>query len=127
MQACRKLIPLKVSVHYRARRSGCGEPNDGRGSDDLIRNADLASTRRKVGARLSAFFQATCCRPLSNRVLEEDLRDALEKGEIHVFYQPIVNPRNNLTTGLKRSCVGTIQNVEQFLLLCSYRSLKKRI
>ena len=35
------------------------------------------------------------------RVLEEDLRDALERGEIHVYYQPIVNTKDNVTTGVE--------------------------
>ncbi len=78
-------------------------PDDGLGSDDLIRNADLALYSAKGSGRgCVRFFSSDLLQEAEDkRVLEEDLRDALEKGEIHVFYQPIVNARNNLTTGVE--------------------------
>lgn len=78
-------------------------PIDGRGSDDLIRNADLALYAAKGSGRgCISFFSSDLLQAAEDkRVLEEDLRDALEKGEIHVFYQPVVNCKNNLTTGVE--------------------------
>ena len=78
-------------------------PIDGRGSDNLIRNADLALYAAKGSGRgCVSFFSSDLLQAAEDkRVLEEDLRDALAKGEIHVFYQPIVNARNNLTTGVE--------------------------
>ena len=78
-------------------------PVDGRASDELIRNADLALYAAKgCGRGCVSFFSSELLQVAEDkRVLEEDLRDALEKGEIHVFYQPIVNARNNLTTGVE--------------------------
>jgi diguanylate cyclase (GGDEF)-like protein len=78
-------------------------PIDGRNSDDLIRNADLALYAAKGSGRgCVSFFSSDLLQAAEDkRVLEEDLRDALEKGEIHVFYQPIVNARNNVTTGVE--------------------------
>ena len=78
-------------------------PTDGRDSDDLIRNADLALYAAKGSGRgCVSFFSSDLLKAAEDkRVLEEDLRDALAKGEIHVFYQPIVNARTNLTTGVE--------------------------
>jgi diguanylate cyclase (GGDEF)-like protein len=78
-------------------------PIDGRGSDDLIRNADLALYAAKGSGRgCISFFSSDLLQAAEDkRVLEEDLRDALERGEIHVFYQPVVNCKNNLTTGVE--------------------------
>jgi diguanylate cyclase (GGDEF)-like protein len=78
-------------------------PIDGRGSDDLIRNADLALYAAKGSGRgCVSFFSSDLLQAAEDkRVLEEDLRDALEKGEIDVFYQPFVNAKNNLTTGVE--------------------------
>ena len=78
-------------------------PTDGRESDVLIRNADLALYAAKASGRGRVnFFSSDLLQAAEDkRVLEEDLRDALEKGEIHVFYQPVVNARTNLTTGVE--------------------------
>ena len=78
-------------------------PTDGRNSDDLIRNADLALYAAKGNGRGCVhFFSSDLLQAAEDkRVLEEDLRDALENGQIHVFYQPIVNAQTNLTTGVE--------------------------
>jgi len=61
-------------------------------ADSLIRNADLALYAAKAAGRgKHCFYEAAMHSEASDRsVLENDLRQALERGELHVAYQPIV-------------------------------------
>jgi diguanylate cyclase (GGDEF)-like protein len=62
------------------------------GSDDLLRNADLAMYRAKrLGkARVQTFEPGMHAAVLERLELEVDLQHALDRGEIAVHYQPIV-------------------------------------
>ena len=78
-------------------------PFDGQSSDDLVRNADLALYAAKGNGRgRFAFYSSDLHRAAEDRrVLEEDLRDALARGEIALAYQPVVNTRTNMVTGVE--------------------------
>lgn len=61
-------------------------------ADSLIRNADLALYAAKAAGRgKHCFYEAAMHSDLSDRqVLENDLRQAIERGELWVAYQPII-------------------------------------
>jgi diguanylate cyclase (GGDEF)-like protein len=78
-------------------------PSDGSASEELIRNVDLALYAAKAGGRgrFRFFSSDLLAAATDRRLLEEDLRDALAKGEIDLLYQPIVNARTNCVTGVE--------------------------
>ncbi len=66
-------------------------PEDGDNPDQLLKNADLALYRAKADGRSTyRFFEAGMdARAQARRVLELDLRLALQRDEFEVHYQPI--------------------------------------
>jgi len=78
-------------------------PDDGSASEELIRNVDLALYAAKAGGRgRFRFFSSELLQAATDRrLLEEDLRDALAKGELDLLYQPVVNARTNCATGVE--------------------------
>ena len=61
-------------------------------ADDILRDADIAMYRAKENgkARYELFDQGMHARAVSRLQLESDLRQAIEKKEFAVYYQPIV-------------------------------------
>jgi diguanylate cyclase (GGDEF)-like protein/PAS domain S-box-containing protein len=88
-------IAVRVSIGI-----AVGQPPD-EGSGDLMRNADLAMYAAKQGGK--AHFRLF--RPgMQDEALERlstiaELRRALDRNELEVFYQPIVNARTRAPTG----------------------------
>lgn len=78
-------------------------PYDGKTSEELIRNADLALYAAKGGGRgRFRFFTSEFLRAAEDkRILEEDLRDAVLKGEMAMHYQPVVCTKTNCVTGVE--------------------------
>jgi diguanylate cyclase (GGDEF)-like protein/PAS domain S-box-containing protein len=78
-------------------------PSDGNTSEELIRNVDLALYAAKTGGRgRFRFFSNDLLRAATDRrALEEDLRDALARGEMDLLYQPIVNAGSHCVTGVE--------------------------
>ncbi len=70
--------------------------------DHLLRDADTAMYRAKVRSSRHAVFDASMHeRAVANLRLENELRRALERGEMRVHYQPIVDLRHGRTMGVE--------------------------
>ena len=71
-------------------------PDDGRDAETLIRNSDAAMYHAKETGRCNyQFFTDQMNLAASRRLaLENDLRSALKKGELAVFYQPISDAKD---------------------------------
>jgi diguanylate cyclase len=70
---------------------------------DILRYADMALYRAKnEGRNRACIYDAAMDADLSNRkMLEGALRQAIENDELHVLYQPIVNPSGNRLVGVE--------------------------
>ena len=68
-------------------------PEDGSTSEELVRNADLALYAAKAAGRgIHCFYQPGMHSAAEERrKLDEDMRDALLRGEFRLVYQPIVS------------------------------------
>jgi diguanylate cyclase (GGDEF)-like protein/PAS domain S-box-containing protein len=71
--------------------------------EDVLRDADAAMYRAKARgkARFEVFNVSMHTNALSMLQLETDLRHALERGEIHPYFQPIVDLRSGKITGFE--------------------------
>jgi diguanylate cyclase (GGDEF)-like protein/PAS domain S-box-containing protein len=76
-------------------------PADGTSSDQILQNADLAMYEAKSsGRRTYRFFEAGMEKKAKERrLLEVDLRTAIEAEQIEVYYQPIVDLRHDEIVG----------------------------
>ena len=68
-------------------------PDDGVDADALMQNADLALYHAKVnGRKQSCFYDKSMSRNLARRrEIEAELRAAIQKDELSIFFQPIVD------------------------------------
>jgi diguanylate cyclase (GGDEF)-like protein len=76
-------------------------PQHGVDLDQILQNADLAMYSAKAdGRRTYRFFEPEMDRQVKERrILEMDLRQAVNGGEFEVQYQPIVDLRSNQISG----------------------------
>ncbi|MCA1661015.1 MAG: EAL domain-containing protein [Novosphingobium sp.] len=96
--------PIRIDGDRLEIRSSMGiamMPDDGSDLDSLMQGADLALYHSKVkGRNQFSFFDPSMTRDLvRRREIESELRQALQKEELSIFYQPIVD----LATGQIRS------------------------
>jgi predicted signal transduction protein with EAL and GGDEF domain len=78
-------------------------PSDGANPDDLVVAADLALYAAKEHNRDSyKFYQNSMTKELiDRRQIEVDLREAIERRELELYYQPVVNLQDNSVTGFE--------------------------
>ena len=89
-------VPYLIDSHHIVVGASIGvtiAPTDGLDVDQLLKNADMALYRAKSQGRgtFSFFEQEMDIRLQARRLLENDLRGALEAGEFEVYYQPLFN------------------------------------
>jgi diguanylate cyclase (GGDEF)-like protein/PAS domain S-box-containing protein len=74
----------------------------GANSETLMRRADIAMYRAKEDGNSFRFFEDRMDAELSElRGLEKDLRHAVERGELELFYQPIADAKTCRLTGFE--------------------------
>jgi diguanylate cyclase (GGDEF)-like protein len=98
--------PMKVDGHELSVTCSAGisvHPQDGAGVETLLKNADAAMYRAKAQGRNNfQFFTSEMNRVVTERLmLEHSLRRALERKELLLHYQPMVN--------LKTGAIGTVE------------------
>ncbi len=78
-------------------------PDDGKDSDSLLKNADSAMYYAKEHGKnnYQYYMQSMNDRALENLTLENDLRKALEKDELLLYYQPQVDIVNGKVIGVE--------------------------
>ena len=77
-------------------------PADGSDVSNLLRHADTAMYRAKHTGSGFCYYEATMESVLSERMkLENDLRRALDRNEITVFYQPVIHAISGATVGVE--------------------------
>lgn len=74
---------------------------DGDDAAELLRNADAAMSRAKADGRNSFRFYSTDMNTssLGDLLLENQLRGALERGELELFYQPKIEAKSSRMEG----------------------------
>ena len=99
----RQNILIGASIGIAVIDRNCG------GATDIMRYADMALYRAKnEGRNRACLYDAAMDADLSNRkLLESDLREAIEHNRLKLLYQPIVNKSGEAVVGVEALCRWT--------------------
>ncbi len=92
---------LKEDIYYTSASIGITlYPMDGLNTNQLLQNADQAMYKSKSngGSCYSYFTNEMQIKTTKRAQLIRDLREALSSDQLHVYYQPIVDSKNNRIT-----------------------------
>ncbi|WP_447765046.1 putative bifunctional diguanylate cyclase/phosphodiesterase [Sphingopyxis panaciterrae] len=78
-------------------------PQDGATVETLTRNADLAlyKSKDKGGNHVAAYVASLHAQAEERRVMEQELRGALDRGEFEMYYQPVVTAADGTLNGFE--------------------------
>ena len=98
--------PFDVNGHRIVTGTSIGivfAPQDGRDATELLKNADLALHRAKDDGKGShRFFESAMdAEAQARRAMEIDLHDALRKGELELYFQPLFGLSQNRVTAFE--------------------------
>lgn len=94
---------LSGSEHFVTTSIGIALATGGERADELIRDADAAMYRAKDRgrARYEVFDEGMRGRAIERLRMENDLRRALERGQLRLEYQPVVSLTNSSIVGVE--------------------------
>lgn len=96
-------------------------PYNGKTSEELFKYADIAMYRaKKLGKNQICFFEDEMQQKFHQRLkVELELRDAIEKQQFELHYQPVIDPINESVTGfealIRWNVDGVIRSPDDFI------------
>jgi len=107
-QQLRRLLNRPIEVGEKSLVSGASigvavYPDDAKEAEDLLKNADLALYHAKAEGRgrCRHFTEELGSERERRKVLSEQLRGAIENGEIQAFFQPLIRVRDMRVVGFE--------------------------
>ncbi|MEH6358116.1 MAG: EAL domain-containing protein [Pseudomonadales bacterium] len=98
----RPFVFLGKEMHVSVSIGIAMHPNDGKDIGALLKNADIAMYRAKEKGDRYEFYEQKMEADIAHRLgMENDLRGALERNEMMVFYQPQENLRTGELIGME--------------------------